>query len=51
MSTYTMTVVGTVPIGALVAGWLAALVGARETILVGGVGVLLAAGVSRWRRA
>ncbi|MBY0503292.1 MAG: MFS transporter [Bryobacteraceae bacterium] len=44
MSTYTMTVVGAMPIGALFAGWLASHFGARETILLGGVGALVAAG-------
>ena len=49
MSTYTMTVVGAMPVGALAAGWLAAQMGARETILLGGLGVLLAAGFNRRR--
>jgi len=51
MSMYTMTVVGAVPMGALAAGWLAARYGARETILIGGLGVLLAAGSARARRS
>ena len=51
MSTYTMTVVGAMPIGALAAGWLAAHLGTRETILVGGVGALLASLVAKWRSA
>jgi MFS family permease len=51
MSTYTMTVVGAMPIGALAAGWLAAHFGARETILFGGLGALSAALVAKWRPA
>jgi MFS family permease len=51
MSTYTMTVIGAMPIGALAAGWLAAHLGTRETIFLGGVGTLLAAILARWRAA
>lgn len=51
MSIYTITVVGAVPIGALAAGWLASRFGARETILVGGLGVLAATLNSRRRPA
>ncbi len=51
MSIYTMTVVGAVPIGALAAGWLASHFGARQTILVGGLGVLLATFAARRRNA
>jgi len=51
MSMYTMTVIGAVPMGAIAAGWLAARYGARETILIGGLGVLLAAGLARARRS
>lgn len=49
MSTYTMTVIGAMPLGALASGWLAAQIGARETILLGGVGALLSAIVAKWR--
>ena len=51
MSMYTMTVVGAAPPGALAAGWLAAHFGTRETILIGGLGTVLAAIVARWRTA
>lgn len=51
MSTYTMTVVGAMPIGALAAGGLAAHLGAQETIFLGGVCALLAAIAAKWRTA
>lgn len=47
MSTYTMTVVGAMPIGALAAGWLATHLGTRETIFLGGGGTLLAALIAK----
>ena len=51
MSTYTMTVIGAMPLGALAAGWMAAEIGARETIFAGGVGALLSAVIAKWRSA
>jgi MFS family permease len=51
MSTYTMTVIGAMPIGALAAGWLGAHLGTRETIFLGGVGTIVAAIIARWRVA
>ncbi len=49
MSTYTMTVIGAMPLGALAAGWLAAQIGARETIFLGGIGAMMAATIARGR--
>ena len=51
MSTYTMTVIGAMPLGALAAGWMAAQIGARETIFVGGLCALLSALIAKWRSA
>jgi predicted MFS family arabinose efflux permease len=43
MSFYTMAFLGTVPVGSLLAGWLASRIGAPHTLLVGGVGCLAGA--------
>ena len=38
-------------LGALAAGWMAAQIGARETIFVGGLLALLSAVIAKWRSA
>jgi MFS family permease len=43
MSFYTMAIMGTSPFGSLIAGWLAKIIGAPETILVGGVVCIISA--------
>jgi MFS family permease len=48
MSLYTTAFIGTLPLGSLYAGWMAELVGAPITAMIGGVVALAAAGVF-WR--
>ena len=43
MSFYTMSIMGTTPFGSLLAGSLAARIGAPRTLLLGGIGCLAAA--------
>ena len=43
MSFYSMAFFGTVPFGSLFAGWLAARIGAPDTLLIGGLGCVLGA--------
>jgi MFS family permease len=43
MGFYTMAIMGTSPFGSLIAGWLAKIIGAPETILVGGVVCIIGA--------
>jgi MFS family permease len=49
MSLYTMAFLGTLPLGSLYAGWVADQIGARATVVIGGVVAFAAAGVFRWR--
>jgi MFS family permease len=49
MSLYTMAFIGTLPLGSLYAGWLAEHVGARPTVVVGGLAAIAAATVFRRR--
>ena len=47
MSLYTMAFMGTLPLGSLYAGWAADLIGARPTVVAGGVVALVGATVFR----
>jgi MFS family permease len=51
MSLYTMSLRGMVPLGSLVAGWLASYIGAPATLTLGGVCCVLAAFIFATRRA
>ncbi len=48
MGIYSMMVVGMAPIGSLLSGALAEVIGSRATMVVGGVGCLAGAAVARW---
>ena len=50
MAYYVMSFIGMVPISALVAGWVSHQIGAPDTLALGGILCVLAAGLGYWRK-
>lgn len=50
MAYYVMAFIGMMPISALISGWVSHQIGAPDTLAIGGVLCVVAAGVAYWRR-